>query len=72
MTLSYAQTYSSSPKRDEVAAGNTTRGKHGGGGYASQRYCTRYRDRRDNRDLTGPPFPGFIDSKWGLSSGTAA
>ena len=65
MTLSYAQIYGSSPRRDEVGAENTTRGKHGRDGYASQRNCTRYRDRRDNRDcdLPGPQFPGLIESK---------
>ena len=41
MTLRYVQIYGSSPTRDEVGAENTTRGKHGRDGYASQRICTR-------------------------------
>ena len=71
MTLRYAQFYGSSTGRDEVGAENTTGGKHGRDGYASQRICTRCWDCRDNRDhdFLGPQVPGLIESKWGHSSG---
>ena len=64
MTLGYAQIYGSSPRRVEVGAENTTRGKHGRDGYAFQQKRTRCRDSRDNRDhdRPGPQFPGLIEA----------
>ena len=44
-TLGYAQICGSSPRRDEVGAEKTTRGKHGRDGYASQRNRRRWWDR---------------------------